>query len=269
MLLAYTKRVQQFDGAPWSLQKLLHYEEQVTIKGKPSRTRLGLRAAAMWLVLEEMADVQGSLVITPKREELARITGIANTKTISHLLTVLHNAGWIECFNTPKFKDGSQVASFIKIALRRKVSKLPRARSAKKHVLDGQPEGAASGGPAAGAAMQEPRWKKLVDFLKNEGEDELGAVLAQASGFEHPEERKMVVYFKSARLVQAAKKHAKLAAEYIRQFGLAHQEGEITFAVEGRRATADGPDGKPDVGVASTPAQPASPSSEKGSSRTN
>lgn len=52
-------------------------------------------APAVWMALCDMADERGSIVVTPTRELLSKVTGIRRLPTLSRALTVLHNAGWL------------------------------------------------------------------------------------------------------------------------------------------------------------------------------
>ncbi|HLX64690.1 MAG TPA: helix-turn-helix domain-containing protein [Planctomycetota bacterium] len=78
-----------------------------------------LTAPAVYLALESMAAERGSAVITPTREDLARLTGLS-LETVSKGLTALDKARWIHRAHVPKFSNGVRVATLLRIVLNRR-----------------------------------------------------------------------------------------------------------------------------------------------------
>ncbi len=147
-------RVFDHQVAVWSLKKLLHHQEKTTIVGTQSIIRSGRTAALLWLALEEIAQAKGSVYITPTRAILADLTGIERLPTISHALTVLHNAGWIEARVIPKFENGVRTASFLSIVLRKQTVKLKLSKPTKPHTLTSE------------SANRKPASQKPVDMVE-------------------------------------------------------------------------------------------------------
>ncbi|MFH0983387.1 MAG: helix-turn-helix domain-containing protein [Planctomycetota bacterium] len=82
-------------------------------------------APVVWLALLDLADKRGTPVVTPTREGLAKATGIDRHKSISRALTALEQAGWIDRRHVPVGKGGRQVATLLRIVLRRRGRKTP------------------------------------------------------------------------------------------------------------------------------------------------
>jgi hypothetical protein len=67
-----------------------------------------------------LAAERRSCVVTPTRPALAELTGIRRLPTISHGLTVLERAGWIDRAHVPIYCGNRQTATCLRIILRRR-----------------------------------------------------------------------------------------------------------------------------------------------------
>lgn len=87
-------------------------------------------APVVWLTLCDMAADRGSPVVTPTREQIAQATGIKKLATVSAGLTALHKAAWLDREHVPITQAGRQVATMLRLVLRRVAG--AHSRSARK-----------------------------------------------------------------------------------------------------------------------------------------
>ena len=83
-------------------------------------------APAVWIALSDLADVRRSSVVTPTRADLSRATGIDRAKTISTALSTLELARWIDRVHVPVIENGLQVATYLRVVIRRRGRKTPQ-----------------------------------------------------------------------------------------------------------------------------------------------
>ena len=69
-------------------------------------------------------------MVTPTRDQLAQATGVKKLATVSYALTALYKAAWLDREHVPLTRGGRQVATMLRLVLRRCTN--ARSRSARK-----------------------------------------------------------------------------------------------------------------------------------------
>lgn len=81
------------------------------------------RATAIWVALHDMSVERGSPVVTPTRKELAARASTSLT-IVSRSLTTLTKAGWIDREHVPVVEGNRQVATMLRVVIRRSAQKI-------------------------------------------------------------------------------------------------------------------------------------------------